>query len=263
MITKLILIKQKNGGVIMRCKKNFLIILTIICLVGLSPIATAFDFVEWIKGVLGIQKEVEEGVVFIPIEEIMIKEEQGGLATLNQLEGNVKITVDNLDALDETQSYEAWLIDLDSGLKISLGAFELDESGNGELTADVDQVDISDSDLVMVTIEPVPLDRDPSDNVILEGGIDEIADVMEIKLVLVKEEIEEEPIEVIIEEKPLEEVEEGIPKIIEEEEEVEEELPWIPEEEIIEIPTGEIEVIEEEISEEEKPIVTTLSSITK
>ncbi len=55
---------------------KFLIVgLMLICLIGMSAAsASAFDFIGWMKRVLGIQEQEEPNEIFVPIEDIPIEE---------------------------------------------------------------------------------------------------------------------------------------------------------------------------------------------
>ncbi len=205
--------------------------------------------------------------IFVPFEEIVVEEgEEAGLATLDSLKETVSLAVKSLPVLDEEHTYEAWLVDDDIDLRISIGTFDVDDEGNYELDIDVVKEDILDTDSVIVTLEPVPdEDSAPSDDIVLKGDTGGVGDIMSVKLETVgiglpDEGLEEITGEIIIEspeeveeEEPGESLEEIIEELIEgipEEEEVtEEEI--IIEEEVPEEDVVEEEEVEEEITEEE------------
>lgn len=202
----------------MRCLRNVLIVLMIsIFLTGCQ-----------------LYKEQEE--TFVPFEEIMVESgEEAGLATLDSLKETVSLEVKGLPVLDDEHIYEAWLVDDDIDLKISIGTFEVDDEGNHILDIDVVKEDILDTDSVIVTLETIPdEDSGPSDDIVLRGDTGGIGDIMSVKLEIVGMELPEEEILGEItgdfielpdeEEVPEEEIEEIIEELVE----------GIPEEEIVE-----------------------------
>ena len=144
-----------------------------------------------------IYKETE---TFVPSEEIMIEKGASGLANLNSLNDKVVLEVKGLPVLDDTNTYEAWLVDNDIGLKISIGTFNVDDNGYHILESSAVKEDILDTDSVIVTLEPAPdTDSGPSDKIVLKGDIGGTADIMSVKLDPVEEKIEVELPEVEIE----------------------------------------------------------------
>lgn len=219
-----------KGGVFMKCLGKLLSVLMI----------SVFLF--------GCELYEEGKEIFVPFEEIVVeKGEEAGLAVLDSLRERVVLEAKGLPVLDQDNVYEAWLVDRDIDLKISIGTFRVDENGNYILDVNIVKEDILDTDAVMITLEPVPdVDSGPSDEVVLQGDTGGVADVMSLKLEAVEKEEEEllEELEELIEielpevEKVLEEVPEELP-----EEEVVEE---VPEEVAVEVPE---EVAEELLAE--------------
>jgi len=231
----------------MKLKPNFLVI----CLIILSVLLSGCELYEGLYG-----GEEEEGPVYIPIEEIIVieEEEAKGTATLDSIEEKVTVNVRGLEQ-DESYNYEVWLIDDDTSVQLSIGKFDVDENGDGELIVDISKDDILGTDSIIITKEHDPDDSEnPSDVIVLEESIPESADVIDIKLKAVEEEL----VEVIViegeesEEEVEEETEEvGVEVIIEGEEETEEEVTEEIEEETEEEVVEEVtEEVEEEIEEE-------------
>src|SRR3989338_1891043 len=143
--------------------------------------------------IIGCQPSAEKET-FVPFENIVVEEgTEAGIATLDSLKEKASLEVKGLPALDDKNIYEAWLVDKDINLKISIGTFNVDKDGNYELNADVVKDDILDTDFVIVTLEPVPdTDSGPSDKIVLQGETGGTADVMSVKLFAAEEEKEAE-----------------------------------------------------------------------
>ncbi len=201
----------------------------------------------------GCQLYKEKIETFVPFEDIAAqKEAKTGIATLDSLRERVVLEVKGLPILAENNVYEAWLVDKNIDLKISIGTFRVDDNGYYLLDINIVKEDILDTDTVAVTLEPVPdVDSGPSDIIVLQGDIGGTADVMSVKLEAVEVEEPELPKEIIKietpEEVPEEVVEEEVPEEI-----IEIEIPGeeviLPEDIVVEIP--EEEVVEKEEKKE-------------
>lgn len=176
-------------------------------------------------------KITEEGITYIPIEEIKIEKEKlpSGTVELSISDGIVSYYLEDIPLMED-KAYEGWIIDKEADIKESTGIIKVDENGSGRVSYGAGK-DISDFDSIMVTLESIPdLDPEPSDIIVLKADITGEGDKRIIELTPA----------VIIEEKPEEE------EIFLPEEIIGEEIE-IPE---VEIPTEEIIEIPEEVKEE-------------
>ncbi len=101
---------------------------------------------------------------------------------ITNLNGQVLVDAKKLPDLGEDEIYEVWLVDNESGYKLSIGLIDSNPSGNGKLTYQINSylpipgLNLTKAertyDMVIITKEPFPdLDPSPSSNIILEGAI--------------------------------------------------------------------------------------------
>lgn len=92
-------------------------------------------------------------------------------ASLSKQWSSVEIKVNNMPKIKYNEIYEAWLIDVDSGYKLTLGMFTVDNGGDGKLLWSANLY-LTEYDKIAITKESLP-DRNPtpSGNVILVGDI--------------------------------------------------------------------------------------------
>ncbi len=92
-------------------------------------------------------------------------------------QGSITIDTKNLPKLKKNSKgalievYEAWLVDSDSGYKLSIGLFEIDKQSQGTLSFRT-RAYFDEYDKVVITKEPFPdPDPSPSSIVVLSGDI--------------------------------------------------------------------------------------------
>src|SRR3989338_3060904 len=141
----------------MKIKTVFLII----CLLAAILLAGCEDF-----------KMPEEGVSYIPTEEIKVEQEKlpSGKADLSIADGIVTLSLENMPIIGGNE-YEGWIVDEEAGTRESAGIIKINENGTGKLSYGAGK-DISDFNSVIITLEPVPDDYPgPSDIIVLQGDI--------------------------------------------------------------------------------------------
>jgi len=100
---------------------------------------------------------------------------------ITNLNAQVLVDTKNLPDLGKDEIYEVWLVDNESGYKLSIGLIDSNPSGNGKLTYQINSylpipglITKAERtyDVVIITKEPFPdSDPNPSSNIILEGAI--------------------------------------------------------------------------------------------
>jgi hypothetical protein len=85
---------------------------------------------------------------------------------------SVELNVKNLKGLELGETYEVWIIDVDSGYSLTLGLLDVDYDGDGDMLWSMRGY-INEYDKIVITKEPIPdSNPGPSGEVVLVGDLD-------------------------------------------------------------------------------------------
>lgn len=85
---------------------------------------------------------------------------------------SIELNVKNLDELELGETYEVWIIDVDSGYSLTLGLLDVDYDGDGDMLWSMRGY-INEYDKIAITKEPLPDNNPgPSGEIVLVGDFD-------------------------------------------------------------------------------------------